>query len=54
MVTLAAGQPVPTSPGYVVEVGGTYTLDQLVPCRLATDPPGLATCQFLGVEFAGD
>ena len=50
MITLAAGQPVPTSPDYVVEVGGTYTLDQLVPCRLALDPPGLAIEQI----FNGD
>lgn len=51
MITLTAGQQVPTAPDYVVEVGGTYTLDQLVPCRLALDPAGLATCQFLASAF---
>jgi len=56
-VTVEAGQVVSANTEYVVCKGGTYRVDELVPCRYAiiadAATEGIATCQFLAADVAG-
>lgn len=56
-VTVVAGQTVCANAEYVVCKGGTYRVDELVPCRHAnasdSATASIATCQFLACDVVG-
>ena len=51
-VTVVEGQTVAANPSCVVSVGGTYGVNEYVPCRYANDATTIASCQFLASDVA--